>query len=168
MGSFFSKCKCNNHNGIEEPIDAALASVDMDEKTYLQYIPNYDSIPYFIPQIKYAKVTDIRENYTIVVAARFPNKNKDSPIYRFPIKLKHIDLTTYSSKWSASYSLDSRARDALFTLICSEIVELRNVENCSGMLSAEVYFGRKECASEWLVSNNLAIALDGRFEFVPQ
>ena len=156
MGLLFSKCNKRsgrNKNKKEEP-DAALASVDVNEKTYLQYIMNYDSIPYFIPQIKFAKVTDVRENYTIVVAARFPYKT--SPIYRFPIKLKHTDPPRQGSL------LHCKAKDALFPFICSNIVELLNIEYKDGILQADVYYG-KQNVSEWLVDNNLAIDVEQAF-----
>ena len=156
MGLRLSTGKNNNkkeNNNKEEP-DAALTAVDVNEKTYLQYIMNYDSIPYFIPQIKFAKVTDVRENYTIVVAARFPYKT--SPIYRFPIKLKHTDPPRQGSL------LHCKAKDALFPFICSNIVELLNIEYKDGILQADVYYG-KQNVSEWLVDNNLAIDVDQAF-----
>ena len=102
MGGLLSSCKNKNKNknnnkkekekenqSIALPSDPAIDMVDLDGKTYLKYIMNYESIPYYIPQIRYAKVTDVRQNYTIVVAARFPNN--ESPVHRFPIKLKHVD-----------------------------------------------------------------------------
>ena len=143
----------NNKNKKEEP-EPALMLVDVNEKTYLQYIMNYDSIPYFIPQIKFAKVTDVRENYTIVVAARFPYKT--SPIYRFPIKLKNTEPPRHGSL------LHCKAKDALFPFICSNIVELLNIEYKDGILQADVYYG-KQNVSEWLVDNNLAIDVDQAF-----
>ena len=148
----------NNKNKKEEP-EPALMSVDVNEKTYLQYIMNYDAIPYFIPQIKFAKVTDIRENYTIVVAARFPYTS--SPIYRFPIKLKHTDTPRRGSL------LHCKAKEALFPFICSNIVELLNIEYKDGILQADVYYG-KQNVSEWLVDNNLAVDINNEFALVKQ
>jgi hypothetical protein len=162
MGSFFSTCKssgCKNKSTNKQEPDPALIAVDVNEKTYLKYIMNYDSIPYFIPKIKFAKVTDIRENYTIVVAARFPYKT--SPIYRFPVKLKHTD------NWRQGSILHCKARDALFPFICSNIVELLNIEYKDGILQAEVYYGKKN-VTEWLMDNNLAIDVDNETPFIKQ
>ena len=165
MGVFFSSCKTQKQQNNNEPdiTDPEVDMVDRDGKTYLKYIMNYDSIPYFIPQIKYAKVTDIRQNYTIVVAARFPNINKDSPIYRFPIKLKHVcnEPDFHHIHPGFESNLHNKAMDALFPLICSTIVELRDVENCGGMLYADVYFNKGDqlvstSVSKWLVDNKLA------------
>ena len=164
MGLLFSKCKSNssgcksNSTNKQEP-DPALIAVDVNEKTYLQYIMNYDSISYFIPKIKFAKVTDVRENYTIVVAARFPYKT--SPIYRFPVKLKHTAMCKEGS------ILHCKARDALFPFICSNIVELLNIEYKDGILHAEVYY-EKQNVTEWLVDNNLALDVDNEFGFIKQ
>ena len=170
MGSLLSSCRKNNNNE-EQTLDPALANVDTDGKSYLQYIMNYDSIPYFIPQIKYAKVTDVRQNYTIVVAARFPHK--DALIYRFPVKLKHVcnripqfsDSYTHCSMWESN--LHNKAMNALMPLICSNIVELRDIENLNGELWAEVYCGKLD-VSEWLIDNNLAIGSDDIYNLVKQ
>ena len=159
MGSFFSTCKNKSNSTNKQEPDLDLISVDVNEKTYLQYIVNYDSIPYFIPKIKFAKVTDVRENYTIVVAARFPYKT--STIYRFPVKLKHTAMCREGS------ILHCKARDALFPFICSNIVELLNIEYKDGILHADVYYG-KQNVSEWLVDNNLALDVDNQFALVKQ
>jgi hypothetical protein len=167
MGGLLSSCKNknkNNNNKANQTIrsDPAIDMVDLDGKTYLKYIMNYDSIPYYIPQIRYAKVTDVRQNYTIVVAARFPNN--DSPVHRFPIKLNHVDKE--ESSISRTYggfgcdfesNQDKRAMDALIPLICSNIVELKNIENNGrGVLYADVYCG-EIYVNKWLVEKNLAV-----------
>lgn len=176
MGASLSLCKIKNKNENKNnyknenqkmiQTDPAIDMVDQDGKTYLQYIMNYDSIPYFIPQIKYAKVTDIRLNYTIVVAARFPNN--DSPIHRFPVRLKYVDNANNEFNVTPGFesNLHYKAMDALFPLICSTIVELRDVENCGGMLYADVYYGKVTSVSEWLVDRNLAVDVDGRYKLV--
>ena len=154
MGGLFSSCKSKTE-GKEESIDPALINVDTDGKSRLQYIMNYDSIPYFIPQIKYAKVTDVRQNYTIVVAAPFPNK--DSPIHRFPIKLKHVcNGNTFNTFPDWESNLHNKAMGALIPVICSNIVELKDIENRNGELWAEVYCGKLD-VSKWLIDNNLAV-----------
>ena len=170
MGSFFSSCKEQKYTPSFKK-DPALDMVDQDGKTYLKYIMNYDSIPYFIPQINYAKVTDIRQNYTIVVAARFPNNN--SPLHRFPVRLKHVcnGDKFYKTFPGFESNLHNKAKEALFPLICSSIVELRDVENRNGMLYADVYFSKGAdtivaSVSEWLVDNNLALDEDNKYTFV--
>lgn len=174
MGGLLSSCKNKNKNknnnkkekekenqSIALPSDPAIDMVDLDGKTYLKYIMNYDSIPYYIPQIRYAKVTDVRQNYTIVVAARFPNN--DSPVHRFPIKLKHVDKEDrYLFKTFGDFesNLDTRAMDALIPLICSNIVELKNIENYGrGVLYADVYCG-EIYVNKWLVDKKLAEYID--------
>lgn len=174
MGGLLSSCKNKNKNNnkkekenqsIALPSDPAIDMVDLDGKTYLKYIMNYDSIPYYIPQIRYAKVTDVRQNYTIVVAARFPNN--DSSIHRFPIKLKHVDKeenSLYRMFGDFESNLDTRAKDALIPLICSNIVELKNIENCGrGVLYADVYCG-EIYVNKWLVDKKLAVDSTTKFE----
>jgi len=167
MGGLFSSCsnkKENTNQTITMP-DPAIDMVDRDGKTYLKYIMNYDSIPYYIPQIKYAKVTDVRQNYTIVIAARFPNN--DSPVHRFPIKLKHVDKeesSLYRMFGDFESNLDTRAKDALIPLICSNIVELKNIENYGrGILYADVYCG-EIYVNKWLVDKKLALDSTTKFE----
>ena len=168
LSSYKSKRNNDNKNQYESTPDVEIDNVDTDGKTYLQYIMNYDSIPYFIPEIKYAKVTDIRPDYTIVVAARFPNK--DSPIHRFPIRLKHVvkEFVTFKPRGDLFESnLDTKAVKELFPLICGSIVELKDIENNHGMLYADVYYEKKRSVSEWLVENNLAVDIDHKFKLVP-
>jgi len=170
MGGLISYCK-NKKEKAKQTItsDPAIDMVDRDGKTYLKYIMNYDSIPYYIPQIKYAKVTDVRQNYTIVIAARFPNN--DSPVHRFPIKLKHVDKEENSfyrthGGFGCDFesNLDKRAMDALFPLICSNIVELKNIENYGrGVLYADVYCG-EICVNKWLVDKKLAVYINDKIE----
>ena len=162
MGALLSSRKSKAESN-EESINPALAKVDTDGKSRLKYIMNYETIPYFIPQIKYAKVTDVRQNYTIVVAAPFPNK--DSPIHRFPVKLKHICSRYTFHSWESN--LHNKAMDALIPLICSNIVELREIENHNGELWSEVYCGKLD-VSEWLIDNNLAIGSDNKYTLVKQ
>ena len=180
MGALISLCKNKNENKNENKNknknenkkmilpDPAIDMVDRDGKTYLKYIMNYDSIPYYIPQIRYAKVTDIRENYTIVVAARFPNN--DSPVHRFPIKLKNVtkEFPRFRNCGGIDFSfdfesnLDTKAVDALFPLICSNIVELKNIENYGrGVLYADVYCG-EIYVNKWLVEKSLAVWESGQ------
>jgi hypothetical protein len=109
-------------------------------------------------------VTDIRQNYTIVIAARFPNN--DSPVHRFPIKLKHVDKeeNSFYGGFGCDFesNLDKRAMDALFPLICSNIVELKNIENYGrGVLYADVYCG-EICVNKWLVDKKLAVWESGQ------
>jgi len=127
------------------------ALVDLDDTEYLKnYISSYNDIPYFIPEIKYARVTDIRQDYKIIVAARLPFKN--SPVYRFPIRLKDIDV----SEARGHNHYDYKAMNALFPLICGNIVELKNIKNEFGILSADVYFGEIH-VNQWLVEKGLAV-----------
>lgn len=127
------------------------AMADLDDTDYLKnYISSYESIPYFIPEIKYARVTDIRQDYKIIVAARLPFKN--SPVYRFPIRLKDID----ASEAREHNHYDYKAMNVLFPLICNNIVELKNIKNEFGILSADVYYGEIH-VNQWLVEKGLAV-----------
>ena len=169
MGGLISSCKSKKEKANQTILsDPAIDMVDRDGKTYLKYIMNYDSIPYYIPKIRYAKVTDIRENYTIVVAARFPNN--DSPVHRFPIKLKNVtkEFPRFRNCGGIDFgfdfesNLDTKAVDALFPLICSNIVELKNIENYGrGVLYADVYCG-EIYVNKWLVEKSLAVWESGQ------
>lgn len=167
MGTLFSCCRNKHkHNDIEpdQIVITELVKVDTDGKSRLQYIMNYDSIPYFIPQIKYAKVTDVRQNYTIVVAAPFPNK--ESPIHRFPVKLKHVcNGNTFNTFPVWESNVHTKAMNALKPLICSNIVELKDIENCNGELWAEVYCAKLN-VSQWLIDNNLAVGSNNRCDLI--
>ena len=99
------------------------------------------------------------------MAARFPNN--ESPVHRFPIKLKHVDKEDrYLFKTFGDFesNLDTRAMDALIPLICSNIVELKNIENYGrGVLYADVYCG-EIYVNKWLVDKKLAVYIDNKFE----
>jgi len=152
MLSLFSCCKTRAKitkitKITKKSLDEVLA--DLDDTEYLKnYIMNYDSIPYFIPEIKYARVTDVRQDYIIVVAARLPFKN--SLVYRFPIKLKGLESDKEDNRIESSMmgmyfpsehsNKDYKAMVVLMPLICNNIVELRNVKNYFGTFTADVYF----------------------------
>jgi hypothetical protein len=132
---------------------------DLDDMSYLENINNYDMIPEFIPQIKYAKVTNIYDEYVIEVAAKL--QFNDS-IYKFLVRLKEIESCT-SFRCQVRSHNDRKAQKQLMPLICNKIVELKNIENYRGKLYVDIYYNTMHI-NQWLVDNKLAIPYERRWQ----
>jgi len=122
-----------------------------------------NTIP-FVPPIDGGKVIKVYDGDTITIAAKLPYK--DSPIYRFSIRLSGIDSPEIKGKTAEEKRLAITARDALYDLIFGEMVILRNCGTEKyGRLLADVYFINKERQevhiNQWMLDNKYAIPYNG-------
>ena len=137
-----------------------------------------DTIP-FIPPVTAGFVIKVYDGDTITVAARLPYA--DSPLYRFPVRLRGIDSPEIRGKSPAERAAAVAARDALAARIFGRTVELRNTGSEKfGRLLADVYLTANLCAAtdetsvasqslnDWMVASGFAVKYDGgkKDEFV--
>ena len=107
-----------------------------------------ETIP-FIPPIENGQVIKVYDGDTITIATRLPYK--DSPLYRFPIRLKGIDSAEIKSKNVIEKNNAMIARDVLSELILHKTVIIKNIENEKyGRILADVYVG-EICVNDWMI-----------------
>jgi len=133
-----------------------------------------DTIP-FIPPVTAGFVIKVYDGDTITVAARLPYA--DSPLYRFPVRLRGIDSPEIRGKTPAERAAAVAARDALAARISGRTVELRNTGSEKfGRLLADVYLtanlgaasDKNQSLNDWMVASGFAVKYDGgkKDEFV--
>ena len=123
-----------------------------------------ETIP-FIPPIESGQVIKVYDGDTITIATKLPYK--DSPLYRFPIRLKGIDSAEIKSKNVNEKKNATIARDALSELILHKTVVIKNIENEKyGRILADVYLGAV-CINDWMIENGYAVKYDGGTKQIP-
>ena len=85
-----------------------------------------DTVEFTFP-IQGGRVIKVYDGDTITIATKLPYK--DSPLYRFPIRLKGIDTAEIKSKNENEKKNAKIARDALSELILHKNVLVKNMEN---------------------------------------
>jgi micrococcal nuclease len=96
---------------------------------------------------------------TITIATKLPFP--DSPVYRFPVRLRGIDSPEIKGKSSEEIVLAKISRDALSHMIMDKTVELKDVNTEKyGRLLANVYIDNIHI-NKWMLDKKYAIAYDG-------
>ena len=123
-----------------------------------------ETIP-FIPPIESGQVIKVYDGDTITIATRLPYK--DSPLYRFPIRLKGIDSAEIKSKNINEKIHATAAKDALSELILHKTVLIKNIENEKyGRILADVYL-EEICINGWMIEKGYAVKYDGGTKQIP-
>ena len=156
---FAIPCLINAKNkGIElvkrsESIDSVkLDSINWDSVKW------EDTVPFVVP-LTGGRVIKVYDGDTITIAAKLPIPN--SPIYRFPVRLKGIDCAEIKGKTEEEKSFAKEARDALSALILNKDITLKNVGNEKyGRVLADIYLGELHL-NQWLIEQRFAVAYDG-------
>jgi len=126
--------------------------------SYLDNITYKDTIA-FIPPILYGKVIKVYDGDTITIAARLPFNG--SPIYRFSVRLAHIDSPEIKGESKMENRLAIVSRDALHKLIFGKIIELKNNgKEKYGRLLADLYYNGLY-VNQWMLDNKYAVMYDG-------
>jgi endonuclease YncB( thermonuclease family) len=120
-----------------------------NNKSYLKNVNYNDTIP-FIPLILYVKVIKDYDGDTITVASKLPFR--DSPIYRFSVRLACIDSPEIKGQSFTEKTLAIKSRDALHTLIFGKNIELINhSKEKYGRLLADIYYNNKHL-NKWILN----------------
>tara|TARA_B000000557_G_C20583774_1_gene362488 strand:- start:152 stop:607 length:456 start_codon:yes stop_codon:yes gene_type:complete len=136
-----------------------------NKNSYLDNIKWKDTIVYTSP-IKYGKVIKVYDGDTITIASKLPFKN--SPIYRFSVRLDGIDTPELKSKYSYEKQLAESAQKFLSDQILDKIVELREIKNEKyGRILAIVYLGDVNI-NELMIDKKHAIPYNGGTKCIPE
>ena len=113
----------------------------------------------FVPPVTQGKVIKVYDGDTITIASKLPFRN--SPIYKFPVRLIGIDSPEIKGKSDAEIMLAKQSRDALNDLIFGKTVKLCDVSTEKyGRLLANVYIDGIH-VNKWMLDNKYAIEYDG-------
>ena len=113
----------------------------------------------FIPNIKYGKVVKVYDGDTITIASKMPWK--DSPYYRFSVRLNGIDCPEIRGKSENEKKCAKMAQKMLSGNILNKIVTLKNVSlEKYGRILADVYLNDINI-TKCLVDSNLAVEYHG-------
>ena len=120
----------------------------------------------YVPQIDRGRVVKVYDGDTITIAAKLPYKN--SPIYRFSVRLNGIDTPEIKGKDDDEKQCAVLARDALKECILGKKIELRNVQTEKyGRILAEVYCDNINL-NEWMIQQRFAVKYDGGTKTSPE
>jgi endonuclease YncB( thermonuclease family) len=117
-----------------------------------------DTTP-FVPPINCGYVIKVYDGDTITIASRMPYRN--SPIYRFSVRLSNIDCPEIKGKTLTEKELAINARDALANKVMGKNVILENVSlEKYGRLLADVFCDGVNI-NQWMLDSKLALPYDG-------
>jgi len=127
-------------------------------KSYLDNVEFKDTQIFTVP-ISFGKVIKVYDGDTITIANKLPIKN--SPIYRFSVRLNGIDTPEIKSKHSWEQVCARQARDFLSSKILGKIVELKDIKNEKyGRVLATVYLNDKNI-NQLMIDKKHAIPYNG-------
>ena len=119
----------------------------------------------FVPPITEGEVIKVYDGDTITIATVMPFKN--SPLYRFPVRLLGIDCAEIKSKNPNEKDHAKQARDKLSELILHKTVTLQNVSTEKyGRILANVFLDDL-CVNKWMLEEGLAVEYDGGTKHSP-
>ena len=134
------------------------------EISYLKDIEYKDTIP-FVPPIKHGKVIKVYDGDTITIASKMPYK--DSPIYRFSVRINGIDCPEIRGKNESEKQCAILAREHVEHISNGKIVRLENVSlEKYGRVLADVYVDNVSIG-ESLIEKRLAVSYDGGRKHCP-
>lgn len=119
----------------------------------------------FVPPITGGKVIKVYDGDTITIASKLPIRN--SPIYKFPIRLIGIDSPEIKGRSDAEKEFAKKSRDALNELIYNRNVTLKDVRTEKyGRLLANVYIDNVHI-NKWMLDNKYAVEYGGNTKTRP-
>jgi len=134
------------------------------EVSYLKNIEYKDTTP-FIPPVKMGKVIKVYDGDTITIASKMPWK--DSPIYRFSVRINGIDCAEIRGKTESEKQCAILAREHVDHISNGKIVRLENVSlEKYGRILADVYVDNVSIG-ESLIEKRLAVSYDGGRKHCP-
>ena len=121
-------------------------------------IPTWKETEIFKPDLRTGYVIKVYDGDTITIASKL---NKNSPIYRWSIRILGIDCPEIKGKNKNEKKVAIIARDTLSNLILHNKVDLKNISyDKYGRILCNVYY-KKILISDWLLEKKLAVTYDG-------
>jgi endonuclease YncB( thermonuclease family) len=120
----------------------------------------------FVAPVTQCQVIKVYDGDTITVAAKLPYK--DSPMYRFSVRLNGIDSPEIKGKTEEEKVAAKKAQQALEELILHKMVILKNVDTEKyGRLLADVYLQDLHL-NQYMLDNKYAVPYDGGTKKCPE
>ena len=130
------------------------------ESRYLPQEIDPKDIDQFVPPVNSGRVIKVYDGDTITIASKLPGL-KNSPIYKFSVRLNGIDSPEIRGKNEDEKEMAHKARDALSERIFGKDVFLKNVQTEKyGRLLCDVYL-ETENLNQWMIEERYAVAYDG-------
>ena len=137
------------------------------ESRYLPKDLEAKSLDAFVPPVNSGRVIKVYDGDTITVASKVPGL-KNSPIYKFSVRLNGIDTPEIKGKNADEKEIAQKARDALSARIMGKDIFLKNVQTEKyGRLLCEIYLG-KENLNQWMIQQRYALSYDGGTKVIPK
>ena len=159
-------------NAQEECLDISIhnpndynTSNSFGDDSYLTTVTYEDTVPY-VHTIHKGKVVKVYDGDTITIASKLLYF-ADSPIYRFPVRLRGIDSPEMRTKSPIEKELAQKAQQALYELIFGKIVYLTDIGmDKYGRVLANVYLEQVNM-SQWMLDNGHAVQYNGGTKNIP-
>ena len=136
------------------------------ESKYLPQDIDPKQIDQFVPPVNSGRVIKVYDGDTITIASKLPGL-KNSPIYKFSVRLNGIDTPEIRGKNEDEKEIAHKARDALSERIIGKDVFLKNVQTEKyGRLLCDVYLGN-ENLNQWMIDERYALVYDGGTKVIP-
>ena len=136
-----------------------------EDDSYLDTITYEETVPYVHPLHK-GRVIKVYDGDTITIASKLLHF-ENSPVYRFPIRLRGIDSPEIKTKCPVEKELAQKAQKALSDFIFGKIVYLTDIGmDKYGRVLANVYLGQINI-SQWMLDNRYAIQYNGGTKHIP-
>ena len=124
------------------------------------------SLPHFVAPVNSGRVIKVYDGDTITIASRVPGL-KNSPIYKFSVRLNGIDTPELRTKNEDEKEIAVKAQKELSDKIFGKDIVLKDVKTEKyGRLLCEIYF-ENEHLNKWLVDRRLALPYDGGTKKIP-
>jgi endonuclease YncB( thermonuclease family) len=124
-----------------------------------------DTTPFAVP-ISGGQVIKVYDGDTITIASKL--QIKDSPLYRFSVRLNGIDTPEIKGQSEDEKSVAKEARDALTAMILHKNIHLKNVTTEKyGRILADVYLDNLHI-NNWLIEQRFAVTYDGGTKLSPK
>jgi len=137
--------------------------IDLHDETI---IVKWNETTKFLVPINGGKIIKVYDADTITIAAYLPMK--DSPLYRFSVRLNGIDTPEIKGKDDDEKEAAKVARDALADKILNKYVVLKNIDTEKyGRILADVYLDDINI-NEWLINKRYAVPYEGGTKISPK
>jgi endonuclease YncB( thermonuclease family) len=171
MYSLFNLCcrhKKYKESKIVDPLDISVHYNFPEEQENIKNIINWNDTIEFTFPITGGQVIKVYDGDTITIAAKMPYK--DSPLYRFSVRLNGIDTPEIKGKGvtEEEKEMAKQARDFLESLILHKYVILKNIKNEKyGRILADIYLHDTHI-NTFLIEERYAVKYDGKTKITPE
>jgi len=136
------------------------------ESTYLPKVLDPKKLNSFVPPVNSGRVIKVYDGDTITIASKLPGL-KNSPIYKFSVRLNGIDTPEIRGKNEDEKKFAIQARDSLSKRIMGKDIFLKNVKTEKyGRLLCDIYL-EKENLNKWMIDKRFALPYDGGTKTIP-